>query len=104
MNDGIIIEVGMIHKLKELGVTNAAVIMLYGKILTMSEDTGYCTATNTYFANLLAKTPRGIQKYILELKTRGIIKVETKLKKRMMKMVMLWKQERYIHRSVCDYL
>lgn len=44
MNDGIIIEVGMIHKLKELGVTNAAVIMLYGKILTMSEDTGYCTA------------------------------------------------------------
>lgn len=63
MNDGIIIEVGMIHKLKELGVTNAAVIMLYGKILTMSEDTGYCTATNTYFANLLAKTPRGIQKY-----------------------------------------
>lgn len=77
MNDGIIIEVGMIHKLKELGVTNAAVIMLYCKILTMSEDTGYCTATNTYFANLLAKTPRGIQKYILELKTRGIIKVET---------------------------
>lgn len=77
MNDGIIIEVGMIHKLKELGVTNAAVIMLYGKILTMSEDTGYCTATNTYFADLLAKTPRGIQKYILELKTRGIIRIET---------------------------
>ena len=77
MNDGIIIEVRLIHKLKELGVTNTAVIMLYGKILTMSENTGYCTATNTYFADLLAKTPRGIQKYILVLKTRGIIKVET---------------------------
>lgn len=77
MDDGIIIEVEMIHKLKELGVTNGWDVMLYGKILTMSEETGYCTATNTYFADLLSKTPRGIQKYILELKTRGIIKIET---------------------------
>lgn len=77
MDDGIIVEVGMIHKLKELGVTNGWEVMLYGKILTMSEETGYCTATNTSFADLLAKTPRGIQKYILELKTRGIIKIET---------------------------
>lgn len=77
MDDGIIVEVEMIHKLKELGVTNGWEVMLYGKILTMSESTGYCTASNMYFADLLAKTPRGIQKYILELKTRGIIKIET---------------------------
>lgn len=77
MNDGIIIETEMIHKLKELGVTTAWEVMLYCKILTISKDTGYCTASNAYFADLLSKTPRGIQKYILELKTKGIIEVET---------------------------
>lgn len=76
MRDEIIVEAEMIHKLKELDVTNAWVMMLYCKILSVSESTGYCTATNEYFADLLAKTPRGIQNYLLELKTKGIIKVE----------------------------
>ena len=75
MCDGIIIETEMIQKLTESGVTNAWKIMLYCKILTLSEDAGYCTATNAYFADLLSKTPRGIQKYLLELKTKGLIKV-----------------------------
>ena len=76
MRDEIIVEAGMIHKLKELGVTNAWVIMLYCKILSMSENTGYCTETNECFADLLVKTPRGIQKHLLELETKGIIKIE----------------------------
>lgn len=76
MRDEIIVEAEMIHKLKELDVTNAWVMMLYCKILSVSESAGYCTATNEYFADLLVKTPRGIQNYLLELKTKGIIKVE----------------------------
>lgn len=74
MSDYIVIKKEMILKLRDLGVTNAWETLLYGKILSMSSDTGYCIASNRYFANLLGVEPRSVQRYLSELSKLKIIK------------------------------
>lgn len=72
--DYVYAEETMIHKLREIGLTNGWEVMLYCKILSMSNKIGYCTATNRYFANFLGMTPRNVQRYISEFSELGIIK------------------------------
>lgn len=74
MSDYIVIEKEMILKLRDLGVTNAWEMLLYGKILSMSSNTGHCIASNRYFANLLGVEPRSVQRYLSELSKLEIIK------------------------------
>lgn len=68
------VEKEIILKLRAFGVTNAWEVMLYSKILSMSSNAGYCTASNRYFANLLGVEPRSVQRYISELSKLKIIK------------------------------
>ena len=60
----------------EAGIKNGKVIMLYGKILSLSQnDQNACMASNKYFANILCIDPRNVQRYIKELKDLGFIKI-----------------------------
>ena len=68
------VEKEIILKLRDLGVSNAWEVMLYSKILSMSSNSGYCTASNRYFANLLGVKPRSVQRYLAELSKLKIIK------------------------------
>ena len=66
----------LIEKLDDAGVKNGKIIMLYGKILSLSQNKkGSCCAGNAYFAKILKTDVRNIQKYIKTLKDIGFIKV-----------------------------
>lgn len=49
--------------------------LIYGEISSLSNKTGYCFATNNYFAKLYRCTNRTIQNAILKLQEKGFIKV-----------------------------
>lgn len=66
--DYIKINVPVIYKLHELGITNNGIIMLYSKILSMANKTGYCTASNNYFAETILTCERNIKKHLQKLK------------------------------------
>lgn len=74
MSDYIMVEKEIIQKLRDFGVSNAWEVMLYSKILSMSSNSGYCTASNRYFANLLGVEQRSVQRYLAELSKLNIIK------------------------------
>lgn len=49
--------------------------LIYGEISSLSNKTGYCFATNNYFAKLYRCTNRTIQNAISKLQEKGFIKV-----------------------------
>lgn len=49
--------------------------LIYGEISSLSNKTGYCFATNNYFAKLYRCTNRTIQNAISKLQENGFIKV-----------------------------
>lgn len=51
--------------------------VLLGQIYMLSNQRGFCWATNTYFANLNSVTVRSIQKWIKNLEENNYIIVET---------------------------
>lgn len=65
----------LIKEMDKAGIKNGKIMMLYGKILSLSQnDQNACMASNKYFANVLCTEPRNIQRYIKELKDLGFIK------------------------------
>jgi len=50
---------------------------LYGLILSLSKEKGYCFASNEYLAEKLGAKKRSAVNWILELKEKGFIDVET---------------------------
>ncbi len=50
--------------------------ILYGEIMSLSNDKGYCYATNQYFADLYGKDKDTISKTVASLKTIGVVSVE----------------------------
>lgn len=76
MSDYIVIDDKVIEKLDEEGVKNGKIMMMYGKILSLSEnDRGACCASNGYFARILKTDVRNIQKYMKTLKDKGFVKI-----------------------------
>ena len=49
--------------------------LIYGEISSLSNKTGYCFATNNYFAKLYRCTNRTIQNAISKLQEKGFIKI-----------------------------
>ena len=50
--------------------------ILYGEIMSLSNDKGYCYATNQYFADLYGKDKDTISKTVASLKAIGVVSVE----------------------------
>lgn len=51
--------------------------LLYGEITALTNEKGYCWATNNYFAKLYNTTPISISRWIKALKDKGYITTET---------------------------
>lgn len=54
----------------------AAARLLYGELAALSNQEGFCWASNRYFAGLYDTTPRTVQRWIEDLETRGYIRCE----------------------------
>lgn len=54
----------------------AAARLLYGELAALSNQEGFCWASNKYFANLYGATTRSVQNWLNDLETRGYIKTE----------------------------
>jgi len=52
---------------------SAAAKLLYGEIAALSNQEGFCWASNTYFARLYETTPRNVRRWIAELVDRGYV-------------------------------
>ena len=50
--------------------------MILGEIKALSENTGWCSARNSHFANWLHCTPQNISLYISRLNKSGFIEVK----------------------------
>lgn len=50
--------------------------LLYGEITALSNQAGYCWASNKYFANLYGVSIESIKRYVRQLKESGYIRVE----------------------------
>ena len=50
--------------------------LMYGEITSLSNEKGFCYATNSYFANLYNVSKVSISKWINQLKEKGYIEVE----------------------------
>jgi hypothetical protein len=50
--------------------------MLYGELTALSNEMGFCYASNNYFSELYEVTPQAISKWIKALAERGYIKLE----------------------------
>lgn len=50
--------------------------LLYGEITALSNERGYCWASDTYFANLYSVNPRQVRRWIAQLKDFGFIRVQ----------------------------
>ena len=50
--------------------------LLFGEITALSNELGYCFATNQYFANLYNVSTVSISKWVNQLKEKGYILVE----------------------------
>lgn len=55
--------------------------LLYGEITALSNEAGYCWATNNYFAELYGVSKKSISVWINLLKDKGYITVKIKYKK-----------------------
>lgn len=49
---------------------------IYGRISTLTKKCGYCFAGNKWLANELQASPRTVQRYLVELKNAGHIRIE----------------------------
>ncbi|EFB63096.1 hypothetical protein HMPREF9209_0572 [Lactobacillus gasseri 224-1] len=49
--------------------------LLFSEITALANKSGYCTATNNYFANLYGKSKTTISNWINHLKEKGYLKV-----------------------------
>lgn len=74
--DYVSIDWNLINGLNNLGITNGKEIMLFAKIISLSnnEDKA-CTATNDYLSSFFCTTDRNIRKYLQDLKDKRLIKV-----------------------------
>ena len=52
--------------------------LLFSEITALANKSGYCTATNNYFANLYGKSKTTISNWINHLKEKGYLKVYLK--------------------------
>lgn len=55
---------------------SASAKLLYGELTALSNDKGYCWASNEYFAELYETTDRTIRRWLAELKDAGHIYLE----------------------------
>ena len=55
--------------------------LLFAEITSLTHTTGWCWASNNYFANLFNVTPQAISKWVNKLKKLGYIEVEMKYDK-----------------------
>lgn len=54
--------------------------LLYGEITSLSNEKGYCTASNAYFAKIYSKDSKTISRSINNLKARNYITLELDIK------------------------
>ncbi len=54
----------------------AAARLLYGELAALSNQEGFCWASNRYFANLYGATTRSVQNWLNDLEARGYIKTQ----------------------------
>ncbi len=50
--------------------------LLYGEIVALSRQTGYCWASNTFFAQLYQVREKAVSRWLRELRQNGYIRVE----------------------------
>lgn len=50
-------------------------ILLYGEITALTHKSGYCYASNTYFAKRYERTPQAVSKWINQLAEKGYINI-----------------------------
>jgi len=50
--------------------------LMYGEITALSNQRGYCFASNTYFSKLYNCTPQAISKWIKQLESAGHVQIE----------------------------
>ena len=50
--------------------------LLYGEIVALSQQTGYCWASNTFFAQLYQVREKAVGRWLRELRQNGYIRVE----------------------------
>lgn len=55
---------------------SAAAKLLYGELAALSNQEGFCWASNRYFAGLYDTTSRSVQRWIEDLENRGHIRTE----------------------------
>ena len=73
--DFILIDTELIHALNEIKITNGKEIMLFAKLLTMSERKGFCCPSNGYLARILCVSERNITRYLTDLETKEMLKM-----------------------------
>ena len=74
--DFILIDTELIRALNEIKITNGKEIMLFAKLLAMSEGKGFCCPSNGYLARILCVSERNITNYIRDLEEKKVIKTE----------------------------
>ena len=73
--DFILIDTELIHALNEIKITNGKEIMLFAKLLAMSERKGFCCPSNGYLARILCVSERNITRYLTDLETKELLKM-----------------------------
>lgn len=71
--DYILVITDLVNFLDTKGIKNGKEIMLYAKILSMSEEKGFCRPSNKYLARILCVSERNITRYLTDLEARELI-------------------------------
>lgn len=71
--DYILVITGLVNFLDTRGIKNGKEIMLYAKLLAMSENKGFCHPSNKYLARILCVSERNITRYLTNLEARELI-------------------------------